>query len=39
VPFDCPCTVPVSALSNKTFSCFEPEDSDLMTELEKVRAA
>jgi hypothetical protein len=39
VPFDCPCTVPASALTSKTFSCFEPEDSDLMAELEKVRAA
>jgi len=39
VPFDCPCTVQISALSSKTFSCFESEDSPLMAELEKVRAA
>ncbi len=39
VPFDCPCTVRVEALSSKNFSCFEPEDSPLMVELVKVRAA
>ena len=39
VPFDCPCTVQVSSLSSKTFSCFEPEDSLLMVELKKARAA
>jgi hypothetical protein len=38
VPFDCPCTVRVDALSSKNFSCFEPEDSPLMAELQKVRA-
>jgi hypothetical protein len=31
--------VRVSVLSSKTFSCFEPEDSSLMVELMKVRAA
>ena len=39
VPFDCPCTVRAAALSNENFSCFEPEDSPLMFELQKVHAA
>jgi hypothetical protein len=39
VPFDCPCTVRVVALAGQSFSCFEPEDSPLMFELQKVNAA
>ena len=39
VPFDCPCTVSVEALTEDRHSCFEPEDSELMAELEKVKAA
>jgi hypothetical protein len=38
VPFKCPCTVAVAALSSENFSCFEPEGSPLMVELERVRA-
>jgi hypothetical protein len=39
VPFECPCTVRAEALSSRNFSCFEPEDSPLIAELQKVRAA
>lgn len=39
VVLDCPCTVKTDALDNESFSCFEPEDSALMAELEKAKAA
>jgi hypothetical protein len=39
VVFESPCTVSSDGLSDANFSCYEPEDSLLMAELQKVRAA
>lgn len=36
VALDCPCTIDAEVLHSHSFSCFEPEDSPLMSELIKV---